>query len=545
MVDRITLTRDDIADDWPKIRTWGFPDVNTYDEFIGMVGDDEETVGAFVQLPAWNPAPQQIKDGVAAAYPNLVPLFFTMPEVLTKHLDGKHDQLSHGAWAGVNRDTPEYQAKMERVEEKRRDGKVLPSTDYRLWEMLDQYGNPEEWGFELPQSYIDEHFSDEYEEALSEVTSSMYGDDYIMLTEDQVNAASLAAYERLQAEATEYYREDLEAAGYDPDAFTRAFSHQSADGRFQSIVGDVEYDYYEQNVTVRGSLWADGDEVGEFIRIVDMADPAYDGRAHVHRDLLTINEYKRGEGLAGWFNKNMQEVYLASGVEVVSIYAVDLSQGDPDTAGGPAVWASQGYDFDRSKGSAAYSSVKRAVESYAEDNLEMVTLPAAVQRNIRSVMERMENLDMEDDDFPTPREIWQLGRVGDIKGKTGWWPGKSILGHYGASQEDLERGWLQGPQAYYALDLTEGKRVTTYQIDAKDVRDRIAQNIVDARAGGPQQKTLPMDEQFITVNGQPIPLFPDEQSEPAPRGIRGSTTVPRAPDLPRFWPDGQPRLGNT
>lgn len=75
MVERIILTDDDIADDWPKLAHWDFS-ASTYDEFISVVGDDEETIGQFVQLPAWNPAPQDIKDGVARHYPDLVPLFF-------------------------------------------------------------------------------------------------------------------------------------------------------------------------------------------------------------------------------------------------------------------------------------------------------------------------------------------------------------------------------------------------------------------------------------------------------------------------------------
>jgi hypothetical protein len=78
VVDRIELTADDIADDWPKVMHWDFPGVDTYDDFIGMVGDDVESIGMFVQLPAFNPAPQPIKDGVAAHYPELTSMFFEM-----------------------------------------------------------------------------------------------------------------------------------------------------------------------------------------------------------------------------------------------------------------------------------------------------------------------------------------------------------------------------------------------------------------------------------------------------------------------------------
>lgn len=79
MIERIELTSQDIADDWPKIAHWDFPDVETYDDFIGMVGDDENAIGMFVQLPAWSPAPQAVKDGVSAHYPDLKELFFTWP----------------------------------------------------------------------------------------------------------------------------------------------------------------------------------------------------------------------------------------------------------------------------------------------------------------------------------------------------------------------------------------------------------------------------------------------------------------------------------
>lgn len=79
MVDRIELTADDIADDWPKVVHWDFPDVSGYDAFVDMVGDDEDAIGMFVQLPAWAPAPQEIKDGVSDHYPQLTELFFTWP----------------------------------------------------------------------------------------------------------------------------------------------------------------------------------------------------------------------------------------------------------------------------------------------------------------------------------------------------------------------------------------------------------------------------------------------------------------------------------
>lgn len=78
MVDRIELTADDIADDWPKVMHWDFPGVDSYDAFIDMVGDDPDAIGMFVQLPAWNPAPDAIRDGVSAHYPELVDLFFRL-----------------------------------------------------------------------------------------------------------------------------------------------------------------------------------------------------------------------------------------------------------------------------------------------------------------------------------------------------------------------------------------------------------------------------------------------------------------------------------
>jgi hypothetical protein len=81
MVERIMLTADDIADDWPKMGRWDFPMVQTYDDFIGMVGDDVEAIGEFVQYPVWNAAPQAIREGVERHYPELVDLFFSREQV--------------------------------------------------------------------------------------------------------------------------------------------------------------------------------------------------------------------------------------------------------------------------------------------------------------------------------------------------------------------------------------------------------------------------------------------------------------------------------
>lgn len=80
MVERIVLTADDVADDWPKLARWDFPMVETYDDFLAMASDDVDAIGEFVQLPVWHSAPQAIRDGVARHYPELVGLFFNLED---------------------------------------------------------------------------------------------------------------------------------------------------------------------------------------------------------------------------------------------------------------------------------------------------------------------------------------------------------------------------------------------------------------------------------------------------------------------------------
>lgn len=80
MVKRIVLTEDDVADDWPKLGRWDFPMVETYDDFIGMVGDNVEAVGEFVQYPVWHSAPEEVKTGVMRHYPETEPLWFRLED---------------------------------------------------------------------------------------------------------------------------------------------------------------------------------------------------------------------------------------------------------------------------------------------------------------------------------------------------------------------------------------------------------------------------------------------------------------------------------
>jgi hypothetical protein len=80
MVGRITLTAEDVQDDWPKLARWDFSGVDTYDSFIDMVGDSVEAIGEFVQYPVWHSASEDIKVGVERHYPELVPLFFRLED---------------------------------------------------------------------------------------------------------------------------------------------------------------------------------------------------------------------------------------------------------------------------------------------------------------------------------------------------------------------------------------------------------------------------------------------------------------------------------
>lgn len=500
MVDRIVLTQDDIADDWVKTLSWGL-DVDTYEAFRAQF-PTEDAVGMFVQLPAWNPAPDAIKQGVAAEFPDLVPLFFTMPAAMVKHEGGAgHDQLSHGNWAGINRGTPEYEARMRRVEQKRANGQMITHIDSDGWRLIEKYGDGE-YSFDV-EAYVEDFMSDELDATIDDLEAGREA-------ENRMPDTRLAAIEELRGDAMTDYEDMLAQSGIEKRAYEVAFTHTSDDGRYESRVESVEMDADMETVTVRGIIHVDGQWAGEFERTVYHNDPTY-GNLHVHRDLFKVDESARGEGIAKWFNGNMEDVYLASGVDAVTIYGVDLSYGDYNTAGGPAVWSSQGYDFNLNEGASSYREFARSVSFYIASNPEFVSLPQAIQSNIKDVSDRFQahlNGNLPDKDLPTPREVWMLGRVGDISGKTGWWPGKSIIGHGGSSQSEAMQGGENGPDGYFVRYLSDkgGDRVSVGQIAAANVRERIARAAVEAREMQPQ---LPFDQAFITIAGQPIPLMPD------------------------------------
>jgi hypothetical protein len=261
-----------------------------------------------------------------------------------------------------------------------------------------------------------------------------------------------------------------------------------------SDVEDVYFTY--DGIKVTGSFYVDGSYAGNFERELT-EDNAY-------RALLVIEDEYAGLGIASAFNHQEEMAYLKSGLETVSITAVDLSNGDFAKPPGSYVWASQGYDFKSKPG-----QVIIGLKNYITSNPEYNALPAAIRATIDDVADRFGRLSLTDEDYPTPRELSQLGR---LPGED-WWAGKSIMAHSGASIDEARTGRHSGPMwnAVKRLDDPDGLRVSLGEIRSQQARAGTAravdQHITAWRASNPQ---LDLGVEFIMVGGQPVPIAPTD-----------------------------------
>lgn len=345
-------------------------------------------------------------------------------------------------------------------------------------------------------TYIDMYMADELQEAR----------DYLQADWEQDNPDDVSmpdfeeqAYEEILFEARQSLDDNLQtqqellmqnvAQAYLVEGVGKDGSEWSTDINGVSV--------YDGDVQIAGSFYVDGEYAGRFERTISEFE--------AYRALLVIEDDFAGAGIAKQFNAHEEAVYANSGIPQVRITAADLSYGDFDKPPGTYVWATQGYDW----GDTPFN-VKNAVQRYTTTD-EYKSLPAPLRRTVDSVKERFDSLAITDPNYPTPREVSQLGRLPDSE----WWAGKAVMAHDGAGEETARQGGSYGPRWSAVKRLGEAARVSEGERESQQARDDFATRGAAERSAALTQfrrmnPQLDLGQEFRIIDGVPVPILPTD-----------------------------------
>lgn len=399
---------------------------------------------------------------------------------LSKHYEGDHDQKDHGNWAGLGRD--ELAAMLA----------GYPSVDLSVADGYDELENMSS------REYIDMFMEEEFHETVERLNREWAERADADELEDgpDVKSFTSEAYEELESIADDLLAERrVEIYSVLQDQIADVYGVSGTGPNGEMWESNIESMYVTMDgVSVEGNFYVDGSYAGNFERQLSQ-DNAY-------RALLVIEDEYSGLGIASAFNHQEEMAYLKSGIENVTISAMDLSNGDFNKPPGTYVWASQGYDW---QSGYVPNGVISAMQRFA-NGPEFQTMPDALQQTVTDAITRAGS---RTGDIPTPREISQLGRLPG----SDWWAGKSIMAHSGATIEEARKGREEGPgwQAVKNLADRSGLRVSLGEIRSQQARRdtfrAIDQHVAAWRQSNPQ---LDLGVEFIMVNGQPVPIEPSD-----------------------------------
>jgi len=177
----------------------------------------------------------------------------------------------------------------------------------------------------------------------------------------------------------------------------------------ESIFKRVEYDdVYLDSVNVTGDIETPaGDSIGSFERIFELD---YNGDLQVEHAFLSVPKDARGAGFGQKFIRQSENYYITHGVK-----RVNVGTGLDD---GGFHWAKNGFGWDTSKSeSEAVGDVDSALDNYYSDN-------SSIMSQISDIQDRMALTAWGDDDYPAPREIADIGSEFE---EDGMWAGKEML----------------------------------------------------------------------------------------------------------------------
>lgn len=136
-----------------------------------------------------------------------------------------------------------------------------------------------------------------------------------------------------------------------------------------------------------------GDNVGTAERTLFIDK---DGKASILHRLMEINEENRGKGFSTAFSAASEELYKKLGIDAIRLTA---------SWDGSYVWAKAGYQWDTERSSK--SNVLGGVREQLVDFIEVARNDGRLRDadKMQDLLDRLNDLDMSDPNFPTPQEI--------------------------------------------------------------------------------------------------------------------------------------------
>ena len=419
---------------------------------------------------------------------------------MLKHLSGKHDQKTHGR--GTQQSLPgtegagpgpagkftEWGDRAGEIEYMA--GAGMSSDDLNATLNAD----PDAFDADLVRQEVELEYDWEIDQQVEERMSRTL----LMEDEDEVEATRLEYREEAIDQFVDDYgdevRERMVGETFDSDKAIQEFDevygnvyHEGVtkDGRTVALTTEVTEAWGPQggdnSIDIKGQIVdADtGNYVGRFHR---RFEPDGNGGVTVSHELLQIeDEDYQGTGFAKTFNRQAENYYISHGIDTVHVHAA--------LDGGGYAWASQGFDWDYRNHDKSRSNMNRRLDLYEQS---VPNIPDNLRRDMGRLRTRLNDLSVTDPDYPTPKEIANLGRIDGVD----TWPGKMIM---------------RGSNWYGSKHLTpSGARQSTTERAAAS-RRRAQDAYESERAPGRGQKT--MDRDFLEgalsqATTATTPLFP-------------------------------------
>ena len=381
-----------------------------------------------------------------------------------KHQQGKHDQKSHGRWAG----SADFSEWGDRKGELISASTTGPSTD-TLTVLMGGRGTSEDISDEEIRDRITGNHGWEVE---LEVQAKMKNEDENLSDREIETLRDKYEQEVINFYAENYdekYRNEIMADRYDPDILVQEFgevysmehSGTNREGYPVSLstgVDSVEYQYGQ--ISVRGSIYdSSGYNAGEFHRIFEQTT---DGTKSVEHALLHIyDEENQGSGFSKVFNRQAENYYISHNVNSIDVHAA--------LDGGGYAWAKQGFGWRENTVSQDTANISKRIDDYTSFKDDALSFSDG--DTFSSISMRFKLLEFGDPDFPTPMEVADVGRKGGDENWAGKevmrgseWFGKKTLSPEGPRKSDTqiknEQNREPRPEDGEQLKFNVGKSVT-------------------------------------------------------------------------------------
>ena len=382
--------------------------------------------------------------------PGLIPIF--------KHLEGQHDQATHGNWATAGYTEEEK----TRIAEWDKRGPALADLD-ALWspvsedELREMLLNDENV-YPLVETAIANYVTAEIQDFDDREGRSPTQAEIDEITE-RVTEERILAY--IENERDDYSEKIREEKGHSPEAlqssleevFNMEHTYTDYSGNERTITSKITYvgkgsddDADPREIHVDGFVYdEDGNEVGKFERVLFKDEQT--GVWAVENHWLEMAVGYRGVGFGKAFTQQTEDYYTNKGFGYIKVLA-----GLED---GARHWANAGFDYDPDEVQDSASKIKERFDIVIQNAPPDFFTQEDIDE-FNSIYSRMANVDsqevndMKNPDFPLPAEFAMIGysRRKDWKGQPTWLGKAGLYGlaiHYVKPLTAEGRSLLSGP----------------------------------------------------------------------------------------------------